>query len=177
MVQPEPFAPPTPPEAVLSDYNIAYARRRFLKPMVDDAQLREMLELERVCFPPPENYDLRTLKMFVSLNGVGLLRRYEVVDSGPKLIAFHLFDCLSAELITLDVHPDFRRKGIGKGLLEMSLTKLREIGHEQATCQIATGNTASIDLHVAFGFRKVGRLRNYYGPGRHAYLMNARLIG
>ncbi|MGI8905850.1 MAG: GNAT family N-acetyltransferase [Candidatus Sumerlaeaceae bacterium] len=160
-------------DPLLRDYNIAYSRRRFLKPMVTDAELREMAELEKLCFPPPENYDLRTLRMFVSLNGAGLIRRRELVDGVPRLIAFHLFDCLAGELITLDVHPQFRRMGIGKILVTESLKKLKELGHQQVTCQISVTNKPSLELHYAFGFKPVRTIRNYYGPSRDAFLLAA----
>lgn len=159
------------------DYNIAYSRRRYLKPMLRDEELREMVDLERICFPPPSNYDLRTLRMFVSLNGAGLLRRREIVNERPLLVAFHLFDCLAAELITLDVHPDFRRNGLGSLLLTESLNKLREFGHSLVSCQIAVDNVPSLELHRRFGFEPVRRLKNYYGPGKDAYLLEAPLDG
>jgi ribosomal-protein-alanine N-acetyltransferase len=162
-------------DPIRRDYNLAYSRRRFLKPMLSDAELRELAELEKICFPPPENYDLRTLRMFVSLNGAGLLRRRELIEGTPRLIAFHLFDCLAGELITLDVHPDYRRLGIGRGLVGESMAKLKELGHKQVTCQISVTNKASLDLHEPFGFRQVRTIRNYYGPGRDAYLLRATL--
>ena len=159
------------------DYNIAFSRRRYLKPMLRDEELREMLELERVCFPPPTNYDFRTLRMFVSLNGAGLLRIRKSVNGEQVLAAFHLFDCVAAELITLDVHPDFRRQGLGRQLLVESLGKLREFGHTHATCQIAVDNVASLELHKHFGFEPVTLLKGYYGRGRDAYLREAALAG
>jgi [ribosomal protein S18]-alanine N-acetyltransferase len=164
-------------EVLTRDYNIAYSRRRYLKPMLSDAELRDMVELERICFPPPSNYDLRTLRMFVSLNGAGLIRCREIVDERPMLIAFHLFDCVAAELITLDVHPKFRRNGLGSKLLTESLTKLAEVGHTQASCQIAVDNEPSLKLHQLFGFQPVRTLKNYYGPGRDAHLLVTSLSG
>lgn len=160
---------------ITSHYNIAYSRRRYLKPMISDAEIRELAELETVCFPPPENYDFRTLRMYVSLNGAGLLRWHEPVGEGQRLVAFHMFDCIMGELITLDVHPDFQRRGIGARLLETSMRKLAEIGHRRATCQIAVGNEASLLLHKRYGFKATRRIKNYYGPGRDAFFMVAVL--
>lgn len=158
------------------DYNIAYSRRRFLKAMVPAAELREMAELERLCFPPCENYDLRTLRMFVSKNGAGLIRLRDPGPEGrPLLTAFHLFDCLAAELITLDVHPLRRRQGIGQLLVSESMSKLREFGHDRVTCEIGITNEASLELHQRLGFQTKRLLKNYYGHGRHAYLLAARL--
>ena len=159
----------------LRDYNIAYTRRRYLKPMVSELELKEMAELEKICFPPPTNYDLRTLRIFASLNGAGLLRRREIVDDAPKLVAFMLFDCLTGELITVDVHPDFRRLGLGRKLMTEALKKLGELGHSKVTSQVAITNESSLAMHKALGF-DVGRvLKNYYGPGRDAFNLVAKM--
>jgi len=165
----------TAPDFLQRDYNLAFARKRLLKPMISDAEIRELAELEKLCFPPPENYDLRTLRTFVSLNGAGLLRRREVVDGVPRLIAFHLFDLLDAELITIDVHPNFRGAGLGKMLLNESFKKLREMGHTHVTSQVGVHNEASLKLHHRFGFKILKKLPNYYGPSRDAYQLKARL--
>lgn len=163
-------------ERLERDYNICYSRRRFLKPLVSAAELREMAELERQCFPPCENYDVKTLRMFVSLNGAGLLRfRDQQAGGPPVLAAFHLFDCLTSELITLDVHPAWRRRGIGRILVCESMARLREIGHDRVQCQIGISNEGSLELHRRLGFETRRLLQDYYGPGRHAFLMSAKL--
>ncbi|AXA35838.1 MAG: hypothetical protein KatS3mg130_0605 [Candidatus Sumerlaea sp.] len=160
---------------ICSDYNIACTRRRFLRPCISEGEIRELAELERLCFSPAERYDIRTLRLFVSMNGAGLLRYYDEATAPPSLAAFHLFDCLSAELITLDVHPQYRRRGIGTQLLTMSLQKLAQLGHRHATCEIAVENEPSLSLHRRLGFQPVRLLKHYYGPGRHALLLRARL--
>lgn len=158
-----------------SAYNIAYTRRRYLKPLVSDAELRPLGELEKLCFPPPQNYDLRTLRMFLSMNGIGLVREQEIVGEELVLRGFHLFHCFLGELITLDVHPDYRRLGLGAAMLEESLGKLRLMGHATALCQIGVRNEGSLRLHRRFGFEAVRVLPHYYGPWRHAYEMMAPL--
>lgn len=133
-----------------------------------------MVELEVLCFPPPTNYDLRTLRNFCSINGSLVFRIYPL-DEPTRLVAFHIADTLFGELITLDVHPDFRRRGLGKWLVEQSLATLKKAGHGEATCQIATGNEASLVLHAALGFVKRKRFKNYYGPGHDAFVLRAKL--
>lgn len=112
----------------------------------------------------------------MSRNGAGILRWHEPAEGPDRhLVAFHLFDCFAAELITLDVHPDCRRRGIGAALVTESLRKLREFGHRQASCQIATSNEGSLELHYRLGFKPIRTLRNYYGAGRDAHLLVAPL--
>ncbi len=160
---------------ICSDYNFAYTRRRFLRPCLTPTEIRELEALEKLCYSPADRYDFRTLRMFLSLNGIGVLRYYEESLAERPLVAFHLFDCLNAELITLDVHPDFRGRGIGSLLLRLSLKKLKSLGHTRATCEIAVNNTVSLNVHKKLGFRPWRLLRNYYGAGRHAYLMRVNL--
>lgn len=157
------------------DYNVAYTRRWILRPCLTDVELRELEALEKLCFPPQDRYDLRTLRVFVSLNGIGVLRYYNDTLDPPMLAAFHLFDCLAGELITLDVHPDYRGRGVATLLLATSLAKLRSLGHTSATCEIEIRNEVSLRLHAKFGFRPLRILKNYYGPGRDAYLMRTHL--
>ncbi|MGB9692303.1 MAG: GNAT family N-acetyltransferase [Candidatus Sumerlaeaceae bacterium] len=160
---------------ICSDYNFAFTRRRFLRPCLTTEEIHELEQLEKLCYPPADRYDFRTLRMFCSLNGIGILRYYEESLPQRPLVGFHLFDCLNAELITLDVHPEFRGRGIAGQLLLLSLKKLRALGHTRATCEIAVNNTVSLHLHKKFGFKPWRLLRNYYGAGRHAYLMRANL--
>lgn len=160
---------------ICSDYNFAYTRRRFLRPCLSDPEIRELEQLERLCFSPTERFDLRTFRLYLSLNGICILRYYEESLAGRPLVAFHLFDCLEGELITLDVHPDFRRRGIASQLLTLSLQKLRALGHTRAVCEIAVDNQASLKLHARFGFKPERMLRDYYGAGHHAWHMKASL--
>lgn len=159
---------------VREDLNIAYTRKRFIKPLLSDKQLKAMVELELLCFPPPTNYDLRTLRTFFSINGSLALRVYPL-EEPERLVGFHIADTLFGELITLDVHPDFRRRGVGRWLVGRSLAMLKKAGHSEASCKIATTNEASLALHAGLGFQKLKRIKNYYGPGHDAFLLRAKI--
>lgn len=158
---------------VREDLNIAYTRRRFLKPLLSDNELHPLVGLELLCFPPPANYDLRTLRDFCRQNG-SLVFRVFPQDKPDSLAAFHIVNTLYGELVTLDVHPDHRRCGIGRMLVMRSLEALKRVGHKDATCQIATSNEPSLKLHIDLGFKKRRIIRNYYGPGHDAFLLRIR---
>lgn len=159
---------------VREDLNIASTRKRFIKPLLSDKHLQAMVDLELLCFPPPTNYDLRTLRNFCSINGSLAFRVYPV-EEPERLVGFHIADTLFGELITLDVHPDFRRRGVGRWLVGQSLAMLKKAGHGEASCQIATANEASLALHAELGFAKRKRIKNYYGPGHDAFLLRAKI--
>ncbi|MEL5377609.1 N-acetyltransferase family protein [Serratia ureilytica] len=56
------------------------------------------------------------------------------------------------------VHQAHRGAGIGKALLLALIARAREIGKHVMVAGIESGNRASIQLHLALGFREVGRM-------------------
>ena len=66
-----------------------------------------------------------------------------------------------AELLLLAVAPDFRRRGIGKTLLDRFLGNARDSGASRVHLEVREGNPAVI-MYRAAGFALVGRRRKYY---------------
>jgi ribosomal-protein-alanine N-acetyltransferase len=67
-----------------------------------------------------------------------------------------------AELLTIAVHPDQRRAGLGGALVAAFLTESRARGGESAFLEVAEANTAARALYAACGFASAGRRRGYY---------------
>ena len=67
-----------------------------------------------------------------------------------------------AELLTIAVHPDQRRAGLGGALVAAFLTESRARGGESAFLEVAEGNAAARALYAACGFAPAGRRRGYY---------------
>ena len=61
--------------------------------------------------------------------------------------------------VTVYVHPDFQRHGIGFRLYDALMHALKAKGVHTALGVIALPNDASIGLHERFGFRKVSHLK------------------
>ena len=73
------------------------------------------------------------------------------------------------ELLLLAVPPQFRRRGIGKALLNAFLGDARERGLKKAHLEVRAGN-AAVSLYTAAGFAKQGERRAYYrGNGGEAF--------
>lgn len=58
--------------------------------------------------------------------------------------------------VTAYTHPDFHRRGIGRGLYTSLIAILREQGYMNAVAGIALPNDASVGFHEALGFEKIG---------------------
>lgn len=67
-----------------------------------------------------------------------------------------------AELLTLAVVPDRRRRGIGAHLLGRFLAAARERGASRVFLEVAADNGAALALYRRHGFSQTGLRRGYY---------------
>lgn len=71
-----------------------------------------------------------------------------------------------AELLTLAVHPDARRRGRGRACLAAFEAAARARGATRAFLEVAADNAPARALYAAAGYAEAGRRRGYYaGPG------------
>lgn len=74
------------------------------------------------------------------------------------------------------VRPRFRRRGIGRALLERVLRDGARLGARKAILEVRAGNVAAQALYGRQGFEIVGRRRDYYAdPPEDALVMSASI--
>lgn len=82
-------------------------------------------------------------------------------------------------LYYLAVHPDHRKKGLGRGLIGEAVRAIRdEIGETDVYTAIDRDNHASSDLALHLGFRVVGQdeMKKRFGAGRLRLLLQMNLM-
>jgi ribosomal-protein-alanine N-acetyltransferase len=62
----------------------------------------------------------------------------------------------------LAVHPDRRRRGLGRRLLAGVIDAAAALGVKRATLEVRRSNLAAIRLYEQAGFKEAGVRRNYY---------------
>ncbi len=67
-----------------------------------------------------------------------------------------------AELLTLAVAPEARRRGLGRRLVGRFLYQARLRSAETAFLEVSAENPAALGLYDSAGFRLSGRRRGYY---------------
>ena len=67
-----------------------------------------------------------------------------------------------AELLTLAVAPEARRRGMGQRLVSRFLYQARLRGAESAFLEVAADNAPAQALYARAGFAQTGRRRGYY---------------
>jgi ribosomal-protein-alanine N-acetyltransferase len=80
-----------------------------------------------------------------------------------------------AEILTLAVVPDARRRGIGAALLRETAGCARVMGARTMFLEVSESNAAAIALYTRAGFREAGRRRSYYGPSDDALILRGDL--
>ncbi|MDM7459073.1 MAG: GNAT family N-acetyltransferase [Paracoccus sp. (in: a-proteobacteria)] len=79
-----------------------------------------------------------------------------------------------AELLTLAVAPEQRRRGTGRALLARFAQTAWDRGAASAFLEVGAENVAARALYLGAGWVETGRRPRYYGPGEDAIVM--RLI-
>lgn len=68
-------------------------------------------------------------------------------------------------ILSVGVHPDWRRRGIGNGLLGQALTRAKEHGAIQVVSGAEANNTLGKSFLTSHGFMPVGHNRFFSAPG------------
>ena len=134
------------------------------------SDLPGLWELDRICFEPGIAYSRGELRRFFELPGAECL----VAESEGRIEGFALGypdGSGNAHVVTLDVHPTARRRGLGRELLEGLLASLASSGAERAVLEVDVRNSGAIAFYRSLGFRTGARLAGYYGRGLDAFRM------
>ncbi len=97
-----------------------------------------------------------------------------VATSTQQLVGFFSGRVLADEfeLFTLVVALEYRRRGVGRKLLETGLTTLRARNVDRCFLEVRAANEAAQTLYRDCGFTTIGRRRHYYSdPEDDAVLM------
>lgn len=129
-----------------------------------------MYELDRRCFEAGIAFTRAQIAAFLeleSLEGV-------VAESRGRLVGFAIGYLRRPGLggvLTLDVEPEQRRRGVGRALFAELLARLERAGASEVRLEVDVRNAGAQAFYRAFGFRKLGRIPDYYGEGRDAFEM------
>ena len=74
-------------------------------------------------------------------------------------------------IVTIDVHPDFRRRNIGNRLMELAEERLRARGAARIVLEVSAGNEPALRFYQKRGYIAKRFLPRYYRDRSDAYLM------
>lgn len=81
----------------------------------------------------------------------------------------------AAEILNVAVDAQHCGRGVGWSLLRHALLELGRAGVLRVTLEVAQDNVPACALYAKGGFSRLGTRKNFYGPGRHAWVLGADL--
>ena len=144
------------------------------------SDLEEMNRLDSVCFQPPFRFTPSVMRRFVQEPGAITLVA-ESLDGG--FAGFILIqvngenDSRHGYVVTLDVAPEFRRRGLARQLLEAAETAAESEGAREMVLHVWTANLPAICFYESAGYTRKKLHRDLYAPGFDAYDYSKLLSG
>lgn len=137
----------------------------------EQADLLDVYRIERSTFPQP--WPFSAFESFVGERGflVATLR------DAPSVVGYVVSDTTPnygrdiGHVKDLAIHPDARRRGLGRDLLHRALGALAAAGAALVKLEVRASNDAALSLYRSEGFEPLRRIPRYYEDGEDAYVM------
>lgn len=133
---------------------------------IESASIRNLdrlYEIEMECFEREAFTKQQIAHLLTDYNSVSLIAK-----ENDKIVGFiigtmyFLRKSLIGHILTIDVSPKQRRKGIGLRLLQEIEKIFKEKGVKTCRLEVREDNIAALSLYQNFGYRRVGLLKNFY---------------
>jgi ribosomal-protein-alanine N-acetyltransferase len=144
------------------------------------ADFERLIEIDGRCFSPQVAYSAGEMRailrhpqavVIVAENRRGNIVAFVAAQSrAPGRSREH------AWIVTLDVLPRYRRRGLGHELMRRCEERLAAAGARNAFLETAVSNRAAQALYESLGYTLIKRLPRYYATGEDAWLMEKRLV-
>jgi ribosomal-protein-alanine N-acetyltransferase len=73
-----------------------------------------------------------------------------------------------AHITNIAVHPEYRRKNVGKNLMRQLILKAKDMQLTKMTLEVRQSNQVAISMYEKFGFVFCGLRPRYYADGENA---------
>ena len=133
------------------------------------ADIESVIAIERASFQFPWS-----TRFFLDELQVDCARSI-LAEIEKRIVGYVLFWFLPEEvdIHNIAVHPDFRRQGIGRLLLEQVIAAARSHERLRVTLDVRLSNTPAQNLYRSFGFVTRGLRKCYYSDNREDALVMA----
>ena len=145
---------------------------------VDD--LEAMYALDVVCFERAFRFTRGAMRRYAEAKKA----RVVIAEEGDALVGFvilHVEQEPEEEerigyVVTLDVEPALRRRGVAGSLMSEVERLARSAGCTALVLHVFTGNDAAIRFYASDGFARSHRAEGFYGWGVDAWVYSKRLL-
>lgn len=134
---------------------------------IEDASgqhLDKLYIIETKCFKKEAFTKRQIANLLADYNSVSLVAK-ENCDIVGFIIGtiYTESNSLTGHILTLDVSPTVRRRGIARRLLREIEKIFRERGVTSCRLEVREDNVAALGLYQKLGYKRIAKLANYYG--------------
>jgi len=140
-----------------------------LRPFHPD-DLNTLYEIDQVCFVPGISYSQEELAAFIGQRESQAWIAEEAGEIVGFLIA-HREPRRMLHIITIDVLPAWRRRGVGSLLMDAAEQWACDKGLRMIGLETAQDNLPAQKFYVARGYSKIDEIEGYYSNGTDAWVM------
>lgn len=141
---------------------------------VEDLSIRlldKLYEIEKQCFQKEAFTKQQIAYLLNDYNVIGIAARVKGEIAGFAIARVDVRrNTRYGHILTVDVAPAYRRKGIAQKLLSEIELILKEKGVKECRLEVREDNQSALNLYQKLGYRKVGKLEKYYGDAHGLYL-------
>ena len=129
--------------------------------------------LDQLCFPSEIAYTPEEIAAALSQPRTLCI----VSEQSGEVIGFILLQYRrsAGHIITIDLHPDVRRRGIGGRLMDLAEQRLVDCNVRRVVLEVATDNEPAMAFYRGRGYAILRLLPHYYRDETDAYLMEKAL--
>jgi len=146
---------------------------------IEDASpkhLDKLYEIESRCFEKEAFTKQQIASLLASYNSVGLIAKLNGEIVGFVIGMLHRENGkMVGHVLTVDVLPEHRRKGVGLRLLKEIEDIFRGKGAEVSVLEVREDNIAALRLYQKLGYKRTAQLKYYYGDS-HGILLRKNLV-
>jgi ribosomal-protein-alanine acetyltransferase len=133
--------------------------------------LDTLYEIEKECFQAEAFSRHQIASLLSDYNSIGLVAKENQQIAG-FIIGTTYFErnTLTGHILTIDVKPAERQKGIGARLLKEIERIFKEKNVKTCRLEVREDNLPALNLYQKLGYKKIERLQHYYGDTNGLYL-------
>ena len=134
-------------------------------------QLDELFRIEEDCFDQEAFTKQQIAYLLSDFNTVALIAKTNVDIAGFVIAQIEVEENAEyGHIVTINVAPKFRRKGVATKLLQEIENFLKQRSINQIRLEVREDNNAALKLYNKLDYKTQGKLDRYYGNKHGIYL-------
>jgi ribosomal-protein-alanine acetyltransferase len=133
--------------------------------------LDRLYKIETECFEKEAFTKQQVASLLKNYNSISLIakKNSEIVGFIIGMIYYER-NAQVGHILTIDITPVYRKKGAAQKLLQEIEKIFKEKGSRASLLEVREDNIAALGLYQKLGYKRIAKLKNYYGNAHGIYL-------